>query len=89
MFICPLGRLLSVVTLMKQSLLTGIQDIEIHFRNPNIVGLCRGLRSEDSNQRSGGGGIPWGTPSNTPATPPNFGEALAAFSALSTAQGIT
>jgi len=35
----------------------------------------------------GGGGIPWGTPSNTPATPPNFGEALAAFSALSTAQG--
>jgi len=37
--------------------------------------------------RSGGGGIPWGTPSNTPATPPNFGEALAAFSALSTAQG--
>merc|ERR1719376_1989300 len=31
------------------------------------------------------GGIPWGTPSNTPATPPNFGEALAAFSALSTA----
>jgi len=37
--------------------------------------------------RPGGAGLPWGTPSNTPATPPNFGDALAAFSALSTAQG--
>ena len=47
---------------------------------------CVMVEKLDSNQRSGGG-IPWGTPSNTPATPPNFGEALAAFSALSTAQG--
>ena len=71
-------RLLSVVTLTKQlPPPTGVQGIRIQCRHCSSI----------SNQRPGGGGIPWGTPSNTPATPPNFGEALAAFSALSTAQG--